>query len=145
METSNGSAVFVPAQVLDSPEGARLLKGHVVDTEDGPRLLPPDIKGDDGMDLNYIVQGFDIDQMEARLILGGNNDEDSSEFSDVLDGIGGASIGAEALKALAEGFETRRGNVIITIGILLSNPRQAEIQHEVNSLFIQDVEPYDKR
>lgn len=116
METSNGSAVFVPAQVLDSPEGARLLKGHVVDTEDGPRLLPPDIKGDDGMDLNYIVQGFDIDQMEARLILGGNNDEDSSEFSDVLDGIGGASIGAEALKALAEGFETRRGNVIITIG-----------------------------
>lgn len=116
VETSNGSAVFVPAQVLDSPEGARLLKGHVVDTEDGPRLLPPDIKGDDGMDLNYIVQGFDIDQMEARLILGGNNDEDSSEFSDVLDGIGGASIGAEALKALAEGFDTRRGNVINTIG-----------------------------
>ena len=113
VETSNGSAVFVPAQVLDSPEGARLLKGHVVDTEDGPRLLPPDTKGD--ADGQFIVQGFDIDQMEARLILGGNNDE-ASDFSDVLDGIGGASIGAEALKALAEGFDSRRGNVICTIG-----------------------------
>ena len=114
VETANGSAIFVPAQVLDSPEGARLLKGHVVDTEEGPRLLPPDIKGSDGKDLSYIVQGFDIDQMEARLILGGHNEDE--DVSDILDGIGGASIGAEALKALAEGFESRRGNVIATIG-----------------------------
>ena len=84
VETSNGSAIFVPAQVLDSPEGARLLKGHVVDTEDGPRLLPPDIKGSEGKDLSYIVQGFDIDQMEARLILGGHNEDE--DVSDILDG-----------------------------------------------------------
>ena len=37
-------------------------------------------------------------------------------MSDILGGIGGASIGAEALKALAEGFQSRRGNAIITIG-----------------------------
>ena len=91
------------------------------------------IKGD-GLDLDYIVQGFDIDPMEARLILGGKNEP--SDFSDILDGIGGPSIGAEgqlfvyifkssavclqflftALRALAEGFESRRGNVITTIG-----------------------------
>ena len=41
VETANGSAVFVPSQVLDSPDGARLLKGQIVDTPDGPRLLPP--------------------------------------------------------------------------------------------------------
>lgn len=110
---ANGSAVFVPSQVLDSPDGARLLKGHIVDTPDGPRLLPPDIKGD-GVDLDYAVQGFDIDPMEARLILGGKND--CSDFSDILDGIGGSSIGAEALRALAEGFGSRRGNVIRNVG-----------------------------
>ena len=113
VETANGSAIFVPSQVLDSPEGARLLKGHIVDTPEGPRLLPPDIKGD-GVDLDYVVQGFDIDPVEARLILGGKND--NSDFSDILDGIGGSSIGAEALRALAEGFESRRGNVIKNVG-----------------------------
>ena len=34
----------------------------------------------------------------------------------ILDGIGGASIGSEALKALAEGFQNRKGNAIVTIG-----------------------------
>lgn len=97
--------------MLDSPDGARLLKGQIVDTPDGPRLLPPDIKGE-GVEL--VIQGFDIDPMEARLILGGKND--ASDFSDILDGIGGSSIGAEALKALAEGFESRRGNVIKAVG-----------------------------
>ena len=110
VEMVNGSAVFVPSQVLDSPEGARLLKGHIVDTPEGPRLLPPDIKGD-GVDL--VIQGFDIDPMEARLILGGKND--TSDFSDILDGIGGSSIGAEALKALAEGFESRRGTTLFQV------------------------------
>ena len=74
-------------------------------------FFPPDIKGE-GVEL--VIQGFDIDPMEARLILGGKND--SSDFSDILDGIGGSSIGAEALKALAEGFESRRGNVIKAVG-----------------------------
>ena len=66
----------------------RLVPGTVVDTPEGPRLLPPgmisqiiifcsyfhekklyntDIKGD-GIDLDYVVQGFDIDQIEARYI-----------------------------------------------------------------------------
>ena len=74
-------------------------------------FFTPDIKGE-GVEL--VIQGFDIDPMEARLILGGKND--SSDFSDILDGIGGSSIGAEALKALAEGFESRRGNVIKAVG-----------------------------
>ena len=97
---------------MDSPDGAKLLKGQIVDTPDGPRLMPPDIKGDGVTDL--VIQGFDIDPMEARLILGGKNTEE--DFSDILDGIGGSSIGAEALKALAEGFESRRGNVIKAVG-----------------------------
>jgi hypothetical protein len=42
----------------------------VVDTPEGPRLLPPDIKGDGNME--YLVQGFDINQEEARLIIGGS-------------------------------------------------------------------------
>ena len=86
----------------------------MVDTPEGPRLLPPDIKGD-GVDLDYVVQGFDVDPIEARLILGGKWDG-CTDSSDVLDGIGGASIGSEALKALAEGFQNRKGNAIITIG-----------------------------
>ena len=74
----------------------RLIPGTVVDTPEGPRLLPPgkaliiffvlfsrknnyyhilkfiylsppDIKGD-GIDLDYVVQGFDIDQIEARYL-----------------------------------------------------------------------------
>jgi hypothetical protein len=112
VETSHG-ALFVPGQVIDAPEGARFVPGHVVDTPEGPRLLPPDVKGD-SIDLDYVVQGFDINQIEARLILGGKND--TSDVSDILGGIGGASIGGEALRALAEGFQSRKGNAIITIG-----------------------------
>ena len=44
--------------------------GQVIDTPEGPRLLPPDIKGDGN--LEYLVQGFDINQEEARLIAGGS-------------------------------------------------------------------------
>ena len=91
------------------------INAHVrPDIARSPQLIlcfTPDIKGE-GVEL--VIQGFDIDPMEARLILGGKND--SSDFSDILDGIGGSSIGAEALKALAEGFESRRGNVIKAVG-----------------------------
>ena len=53
--------------------------------------------------------------LNIRLILGGKWDG-NSDGSDILDGIGGASIGSEALKALAEGFQNRKGNAIVTIG-----------------------------
>ena len=53
--------------------------------------------------------------LNNRLILGGKWDG-NSDGSDILDGIGGASIGSEALKALAEGFQNRKGNAIVTIG-----------------------------
>ena len=49
------------------------------------------------------------------MILGGKWDG-NADGSDILDGIGGASIGSEALKALAEGFQNRKGNAIVTIG-----------------------------
>ena len=55
------------------------------------------------------------DILNIRLILGGKWDG-NSDGSDILDGIGGASIGSEALKALAEGFQNRKGNAIVTIG-----------------------------
>ena len=64
-------ALFVPGEVIDSPdEEARFVPGQVVDTPDGPRLLPPDVKGDGN--LEYLVQGFDINQEEAMLIVGGS-------------------------------------------------------------------------
>jgi hypothetical protein len=63
-------ALFVPGEVIDSPTEARFVPGQVVDTPEGPRLLPPDIKGDGN--LEYLVQGFDINQEEARLIAGGS-------------------------------------------------------------------------
>ena len=79
----------------------RLVPGTVVDTPEGPRLLPPDIKGD-GIDLDYVVQGFDIDQIEARLILGGKWDGNGAS-DDILDGIGGSQIGGKfSFKKMSE-------------------------------------------
>ena len=109
---SNGSALFVPGQVIDSPTGARFVPGQVVETEEGPRLLPPDLKGDG--DLEYCVQGFDINQEESRLILGSS--PTAADVPDMLGGIGDAMIGAEAIKALADGFNSRKANVIAVMG-----------------------------
>ena len=66
VETESG-AVFVPGQVIDSPDGCKFVPGQVIDTPEGPRLLPPDLDGAAG---EFSVQGFDINQEEARLILG---------------------------------------------------------------------------
>ena len=89
--SQGGNVVFVPGQVIDSPGGAKFIPGQVVETEEGPRLLPPDIRGDG--DLEYCVQGFDINQEETRLILGSS--PSCSDVSDLLGGIGDAVIGTE--------------------------------------------------
>ena len=49
-----------------SPDGAKFLRGDVIETEDGPRLLPPDLKGDGQMQM--CVQGFDISMEEVSMI-----------------------------------------------------------------------------
>ncbi len=125
-------ALFVPGEVIDSPDRARFVPGQVVETPEGPRLLPPgkkifegllslitklmsyvfvlDIKGDGN--LEYLVQGFDINQEEARLILGGCESLIAGDLTDFLGGIGDAAIGGEALVALAEGFDDFNGNMI---------------------------------
>ena len=64
---------LVPGTVVDTPEGPRLLPPgkaqlffcFVFTKKNSNNLLPTDIKGD-GIDLDYVVQGFDIDQIEAR-------------------------------------------------------------------------------
>ena len=63
VETESG-AVFVPAQVIDSPDGCKFVKGEVIDTPEGPRLLPPNVDGD----MEFCVQGFDINQEEQKLL-----------------------------------------------------------------------------
>ena len=40
--------------MLDSPEGARFLRGEVIDTPEGPRLLPPNLKVGIPFDLQEI-------------------------------------------------------------------------------------------
>ena len=99
--------------VLDSPDGAKFLRGEVVDTPEGPRLLPSDLKGDGQLEM--CVQGFDINNDEARLFLG-----KSKSISDVNDallgGVGGAVVSPEALKALASGFDAVQGQVIPVMG-----------------------------
>ena len=87
--SKDGNVVFVPGQVIDSPGGAKFVPGQVVETEEGLRLLPPDIRGDG--DLEYCVQGFDINQEETRLILGSS--PSCSDVNDLLGGIGDAIIG----------------------------------------------------
>ena len=69
------------------------------------------------------MQGFDINQEEARLILGAQhgsavaaNGSGSAAGGDVFGGIGDAMIGAEAVKALADGFNSRKDNLISTMG-----------------------------
>ncbi|CAB4061505.1 unnamed protein product [Lepeophtheirus salmonis] len=109
VETENG-AFFVPGQVMDSPSGAKFLPGQIIETEEGPRLLPPDLFGN----LEFLVQGFDINSEEARLLLGRSSSSD--DMSNLLGGIGGATVSGEALQALAEGFEPRSGNVISKMG-----------------------------
>ena len=54
--------------MIDSPDGCRFVPGQLVDTADGPRLLPPDVKGTG--DIDFCVQGFDINQEEQQLLLG---------------------------------------------------------------------------
>ncbi|TRY61200.1 hypothetical protein TCAL_03203 [Tigriopus californicus] len=105
-------ALFVPGLVIDSPDGAKFIHGEVIETPDGPRVLPPDVRGDGNMD--YCVQGFDINMEEVRLLLGKSNS--SGDVTDLLGGVGGAVVSPEALKALAEGFECVKSNVIPTMG-----------------------------
>ena len=68
------------------------------------------------------MQGFDINQEEARLILGAQHGSVAANGSagngggDVFGGIGDAMIGAEAVKALADGFNSRKDNLISTMG-----------------------------
>lgn len=98
--------------MIDSPDGAKFIHGEVIETPDGPRVLPPDVRGDGNMD--YCVQGFDINMEEVRLLLGKSNS--SGDVTDLLGGVGGAVVSPEALKALAEGFECVKSNVIPTMG-----------------------------
>ena len=100
METESG-AVFVPAQVIDSPDGCKFVKGEVIDTAEGPRLLPPNIAGD----MEFCVQGFDINQEEQKLLMGSS--DSPVNMSDILSGAGGNNVAGEALKALAMGFKLR--------------------------------------
>lgn len=63
------------------------------------------------------VQGFDINMEEARLLLGlcpqvGDVDAAIAD-GQLLGGVGGAVVSPEALKALAEGFESVTGKKII--------------------------------
>ena len=52
--------------------------------------------------LYSLVQGFDIDQIEARLILGGKWDGNGAS-DDILDGIGGSQIGGKfSFKKMSE-------------------------------------------
>jgi hypothetical protein len=103
--TEKNGAVFVPGLVIDSPDGARFLRGEVVETPDGPRLLPPDVKGDGK--LEFCVQGFDINAEEARLFLGKSaSSADIASAADLLGGVGGSTVASEALKALADGFDS---------------------------------------
>ncbi len=98
------------------------MHGEVVQTPDGPRLLPPDVH--DGQ--QFCVQGFDINVEEARLLLGrsasdatacnganfGGADEEA-----LLGGVGGAIVSPEALRALAEGFDAiPQANFIQSVG-----------------------------
>ena len=53
--------------------------------------------------MEYCVQGFDINLEEARLLLG--KSKSSTDLHDLLGGVGGAVVSPEALRALAEGFE----------------------------------------
>lgn len=57
--------------------------------------------------LEYCVQGFDINLEEARLLLG--KSKSTADIHDLLGGVGGAVVSPEALRALAEGFEVRTG------------------------------------
>ena len=110
VETESG-AVFVPGQVIDSPDGCKFVPGQVVDTPEGPRLLPPDIKGDG--DIEFCVQGFDINQEEMQLLLGSSTEP--VNFSDILSGAGGPNVAGEALKALAMGFKPQKSKEVIAI------------------------------
>jgi len=110
VETESG-AVFVPGQVIDSPDGCKFVPGQVIDTPEGPRLLPPDIKGDG--DIEFCVQGFDINQEEMQLLLGSSTEP--VNFSDILSGAGGSNVAGEALKALAMGFKPQKSKDVIAI------------------------------
>ena len=110
VETESG-AVFVPGQVIDSPDGARFVPGQVVDTPEGPRLLPPNIKADG--DVEFCVQGFDLNQEEMKLLLGSSTTP--VNMSDILSGAGGSSVAGEALKALAAGFKTHKSKDVVSI------------------------------
>jgi len=110
VETESG-AVFVPGQVIDSPDGCKFVPGQVIDTPEGPRLLPPDIKGDG--DIEFCVQGFDINQEEMQLLLGSSTEP--VNFSDILSGAGGSNVAGEALKALAMGFKAQKSKDVIPI------------------------------
>ena len=108
VETESG-AVFVPAQVIDSPDGCKFVKGEVIDTAEGPRLLPPNIAGD----LEFCVQGFDINQEEQKLLMGSSSSP--VNMSDILSGAGGNNVAGEALKALAMGFKPQQSKNIASI------------------------------
>ena len=110
VETESG-AVFVPGQVIDSPDGCKFVPGQVIDTPEGPRLLPPNIKGDG--DMEFCVQGFDINQEEMKLLTGSNNSP--VNMSDILSGAGGSCVAGEALKALAAGFKTHKSKDVVAI------------------------------
>merc|ERR1719308_809387 len=110
IDTKSGS-VFIPGQVIDSPDGCKFVPGQVVDTPEGPRLLPPDIKGDG--DIEFCVQGFDINQEEMQLLLGSSTEP--VNFSDILSGAGGPNVAGEALKALAMGFKPQKSKEVIAI------------------------------
>ena len=110
VETEHG-AVFVPGQVIDSPDGCKFVPGQVVDTPEGPRLLPPDIKGDG--DMEFCVQGFDINQEEMQLLCGSSTAPVNME--DILGGAGGSTVAGEALKALAVGFKAAKSKDVVAI------------------------------
>ena len=110
VETEHG-AVFVPGQVIDSPDGCKFVPGQVIDTPEGPRLMPPDIKGDG--DVEFCVQGFDINQEEMQLLCGSSTAPVNME--DILSGAGGSSVAGEALKALAVGFKAQKSKDVVAI------------------------------
>ena len=108
VETESG-AVFVPAQVIDSPDGCKFVKGEVIDTPEGPRLLPPNVDGD----MEFCVQGFDINQEEQKLLMGSSSSP--VNMNDILGGAGGNNVAGEALKALAMGFKPQQSKKIVSI------------------------------
>lgn len=85
--------MFVPGRIIETPDSngvARIafISGHVVETDQGPRFVAPDLTDTHGGGQEFTVQSFGVTQEELELfdMLGpGNLDQISSEFANAED------------------------------------------------------------